>query len=256
MAGSGETAEQFGEAIAIRIARREDVPAIVALFAADALGGHGDTTEPDALADYLAAFDRISASPQDRLYVAELDGEMVGTFQTTLMVSMSGRGAASLNVEAVQTRADMRGRGIGEAIAIRYAMEGAKVVVSARTVDDGDHILPGSINSVVKRIRDAGGEAMAVKCELGNKEEREAAVRQVHRQVLDWMIDQMLIEQAAARLGIVMDDAAVEAEFAKARGNDANQFAKWLKDLGGIKGNQTSIANNYYAQGWYDKATQ
>ncbi len=63
-----------------------------------------------------------------------------------------------------------------------------------------------------------------------NKEEREAAVRQVHRQVLDWMIDQMLIEQAAARLGIVMDDAAVEAEFAKARGNDANQFAKWLKD--------------------------
>jgi len=32
--------------------------------------------------------------------------------------------------------------------------------------------------------------------------------------------------------------------------------AKWLKDLGGIKGNQTSIANNYYAQGWYDKATQ
>ena len=40
-------------------------------------------------------------------------------------------------------------RGIGEAIAIRYAMEGAKVVVSARTVDDGDHILPGSMNSVV-----------------------------------------------------------------------------------------------------------
>jgi prepilin-type N-terminal cleavage/methylation domain-containing protein/prepilin-type processing-associated H-X9-DG protein len=32
--------------------------------------------------------------------------------------------------------------------------------------------------------------------------------------------------------------------------------AKWLKDLSGIKGNQTSIANNYYAQGWYDKATQ
>lgn len=121
MAGSGETAEQFGEAIAIRIARREDVPAIVALFAADVLGGHGDTTDPDALADYLAAFDRISVSPQDRLYVAELDGEMVGTFQTTLMVSMSGRGAASLNVEAVQTRADMRGRGIGEAM-IRFAI--------------------------------------------------------------------------------------------------------------------------------------
>jgi len=63
-----------------------------------------------------------------------------------------------------------------------------------------------------------------------SKEEREAAVRQVHRQVLDWMIDQMLIEQAATRLGIVVDDAQVEAEFAKAKGNDASQFAKWLKD--------------------------
>ena len=52
-------------------------------------------------------------------------------------------------------------RGIGEAIAYRYAQEGAKVVVSARTVDEGDHMLPGSINGVVKRIRDAGGEAAA-----------------------------------------------------------------------------------------------
>ncbi len=57
-------------------------------------------------------------------------------------------------------------RGIGEAIAIRYAQEGAKVVVTARTVEDGDHILPGSINSVVKRIRDAGGEATAVRADL------------------------------------------------------------------------------------------
>ena len=41
-------------------------------------------------------------------------------------------------------------RGIGEAIAYRYAQEGAKVVVCARTVEDGDHQLPGSITSVVR----------------------------------------------------------------------------------------------------------
>ena len=29
-------------------------------------------------------------------------------------------------------------RGIGEAIALRYAMEGARVVVSARTVEEGE----------------------------------------------------------------------------------------------------------------------
>src|SRR4029078_8264259 len=69
-------------------------------------------------------------------------------------------------------------RGIGEAIAIRYAMEGAKVVVSARTVEEGEHILPGSINGVVKRITDAGGEAIAVKCDLSEREERENLIKE------------------------------------------------------------------------------
>lgn len=67
-------------------------------------------------------------------------------------------------------------RGIGESIAIRYAMEGAKVVVSARTVDEGDHPLPGSINGVVDVIKAAGGEAMAVRCDLGVTEHRENLV--------------------------------------------------------------------------------
>jgi citronellol/citronellal dehydrogenase len=69
-------------------------------------------------------------------------------------------------------------RGIGEAIAIRYAMEGAKVVVSARTVEDGDHILPGSINSVVRRIRDAGGDASAVRADLAVAEHRANLIKE------------------------------------------------------------------------------
>lgn len=68
-------------------------------------------------------------------------------------------------------------RGIGEAIAIRYAMEGAKVVVSARTVEEGDHMLPGSINGVVKRIKDAGGEATAVRCDLSDGEQRQELIK-------------------------------------------------------------------------------
>ena len=63
-------------------------------------------------------------------------------------------------------------RGIGEAIALRYAMEGAKVSVSARTVDEGDHAFAGSINGVVARIRAAGGEAHAVRCDLAIEEHR------------------------------------------------------------------------------------
>ena len=68
-------------------------------------------------------------------------------------------------------------RGIGEAIALRYAQEGARVVVSARTVEEGDHPLPGSINGVVKRINDAGGEAIAVRADLANREDREDLIK-------------------------------------------------------------------------------
>jgi citronellol/citronellal dehydrogenase len=67
-------------------------------------------------------------------------------------------------------------RGIGEAIAVRYAMEGARVIVSARTAEEGDHVLPGSINAVVNRIRAAGGEAHAVRCDLALAEHRQNLV--------------------------------------------------------------------------------
>ncbi|MBM4202765.1 MAG: SDR family NAD(P)-dependent oxidoreductase [Gammaproteobacteria bacterium] len=63
-------------------------------------------------------------------------------------------------------------RGIGEAVALRYAMEGARVVVSARTVEEGQHLLPGSISATVKRIRDAGGEALAVRADISREEDR------------------------------------------------------------------------------------
>ena len=126
----GQMLERRGElvnsaSLTVRDARRQDVPAIVALFAADELGGHGDTADPAALPDYEAAFGRIAASPTDTLHVAELAGEVVGTFQTTLTTSMTGRGRPVLTVEAVQTRADMRGRGIGEAM-MRFAVERAR----------------------------------------------------------------------------------------------------------------------------------
>ncbi|MGD8832844.1 MAG: SDR family NAD(P)-dependent oxidoreductase [Pseudomonadales bacterium] len=63
-------------------------------------------------------------------------------------------------------------RGIGEAIALRYAMEGAKVVVSARTVSADEHYLPGTITDTVERIKAAGGDALAVKADLSVAEDR------------------------------------------------------------------------------------
>nr|WP_295468621.1 GNAT family N-acetyltransferase [Mesorhizobium sp.] len=108
--------------VSIRTARREDVPALVRLFADDTLGSHGDTTDPSALPAYLAAFDWIDASLTNTIFVAEHDDQVVGTFQTVFGRSLSNRGEAHLTVAAVQTRTDMRGRGIGEAM-MRYAIE-------------------------------------------------------------------------------------------------------------------------------------
>jgi predicted N-acetyltransferase YhbS len=111
--------------VLIRPAERSDIAAIAALFADDAVGGHGDTTDESARPRYEAAFGRIAASPNDMLYVAEWKGEVVGTFQTTLVTTMSGQGTSSLTVSAVQTRADLRGHRIGEQM-MRFAIEEAR----------------------------------------------------------------------------------------------------------------------------------
>lgn len=109
----------------IRTAREDDLPALAAIFAADEIGGHGDTADESAQPDYLAAFRAIEVSPSETLYVAELDGEVVGTFQTAILTKLVGRGAKSMVIEAVQTRSDMRGRGIG-AVMINYCLEEAR----------------------------------------------------------------------------------------------------------------------------------
>ena len=86
-------------------------------------------------------------------------------------------------------------RGIGEAIAYRFAQAGAKVVVSARTLSDGDHVLAGGITNVVATIERLGGQALAVRADIGLAEHRKR-----------------LIEQAESRFGpvdILVNNAAV-----------------------------------------------
>ena len=112
-------------AIDIRPAVEADVAAIAAILAGDTLGGHGDTSDPSALPDYLSAFQRIAASSQETLYVAERAGEVVATFQTLVTTTLSGRGQSAMIVEAVFTRPDCRGQGIG-GLMMRYCIDKAK----------------------------------------------------------------------------------------------------------------------------------
>lgn len=64
-------------------------------------------------------------------------------------------------------------RGIGEAIARRFALAGAKVVVTARTVEVRDERLPGTVHSVAEAIAASGGAARAVAANLQKKADRE-----------------------------------------------------------------------------------
>jgi citronellol/citronellal dehydrogenase len=67
-------------------------------------------------------------------------------------------------------------RGIGEAIAARLAQEGARVVASARTAEDGESKLSGTLTDTIRRITRAGGEARFVKADLALREDRERLV--------------------------------------------------------------------------------
>ena len=74
-------------------------------------------------------------------------------------------------------------RGIGNAIARRFAAEGAAVAVTARTVEPGDSRFEGSISETVQQIAAAGGSATAFAADLARQDDRRRLVDEVVRQV-------------------------------------------------------------------------
>ena len=97
-------------AVTFRLARRGDVPALVAMLADDPLGAARETAD---MAPYLAAFDAIAASPAQHLIVGEQAGRIVATCQLTLLPGLSRQGATRALVEAVRVAADLRSSGVG-----------------------------------------------------------------------------------------------------------------------------------------------
>jgi citronellol/citronellal dehydrogenase len=68
-------------------------------------------------------------------------------------------------------------RGIGKAIALRAARDGANVVIAAKT-DTPHPTLPGTIESAAEDVRAAGGRGLAVKVDIRNEEQIARAVAQ------------------------------------------------------------------------------
>jgi len=67
-------------------------------------------------------------------------------------------------------------RGIGKAIALRLAKEGANIVIAAKSVEE-DPRLGGTIFSVAEEVEAAGGKALAVQVDIRYEEQIQAMVQ-------------------------------------------------------------------------------
>ena len=67
-------------------------------------------------------------------------------------------------------------RGLGKAMAVGLAAQGADVVVAARTETEKAG-LPGTIHKTAEEIRALGRRALAVRCDVGNEQDVEEMVR-------------------------------------------------------------------------------
>lgn len=85
-------------------------------------------------------------------------------------------------------------RGIGEAIALRFAREGANIVVAAKTVEPHP-TLPGTIYDVAKAVEAAGGHALPLQVDVRNDEQ---VARAVETTVMTFGGIDILINNASA----------------------------------------------------------
>ena len=72
-------------------------------------------------------------------------------------------------------------RGIGLAIALRAARDGASIAIAAKTSDPNPK-LPGTIHTAAEDIRAAGGTALAIQCDLRDENQIAEAVAQAAKE--------------------------------------------------------------------------
>jgi ribosomal protein S18 acetylase RimI-like enzyme len=112
--------------ITIRPARRDDVAAIVAMLADDALGRGRERIEHPLPSSYFQAFEQVEHDPNIQLMVAEGEGgEVVGCLQLCILPGLSSQGASRALIEDVRVASRCRSRGIGEQL-VQWAIAEAR----------------------------------------------------------------------------------------------------------------------------------
>jgi len=108
-----------------RIARVSYLAAIIALLADDELGAKREDTSAAGLKAYKRAFSDIAADKNNEIIVAEIDGEVVGCLQLTLMPGLSYGGGKRAQLEAIRVARNYRGKAIGHKL-IAFAIARAR----------------------------------------------------------------------------------------------------------------------------------
>lgn len=98
--------------VVVREAQADDLKQVLLLYAQPEL----DRGATLSLEEAEKAFDRMRAYPDYRLYVAEVNGRVVGTYTLLVMHNLSHQGRPSGLVEPVAVNPQWQGRGIGAAM--------------------------------------------------------------------------------------------------------------------------------------------
>ena len=109
-----------------RRARRDDLPALVAMLADDTLGAQREDAALPLAASYGAAFDAIERDANNELVVVEgAQGTLLGMLQITFTPYLTYRGGWRALVEGVRVAAAARASGIGRQM-LQWAVQRAR----------------------------------------------------------------------------------------------------------------------------------
>jgi GNAT superfamily N-acetyltransferase len=112
-------------ALVFRPAARNDVCAIVALLADDALGAGREAFLSPLPDSYYRAFDAIYRDPNNELVVAVNDNQVMGVLQLTFIPNLTYRGGWRAQIEGVRIASQARSLGVGHRL-IAWAIERAR----------------------------------------------------------------------------------------------------------------------------------
>lgn len=111
--------------LVFRLAKKEDLLAIIRMLADDSLGSSREKVGDEVPDKYIQAFERICADPNQELTIVEMNGEAVATFQLSFIPGLTYQGGIRAQVEAVRTHSNYRGQGIGTKV-FAYIINRAK----------------------------------------------------------------------------------------------------------------------------------